>query len=482
MWCFFYCGILAGAGWAQPLVLIGRADAKISGAFAYDFLKSPLNRPMDQGQAEAVFNLPVNASAQAQKFLSSNSDSSVVMPSLFARISQDLNAQVDVSAPLWRGVVFFAARENASLSVSGALGDARLNIDTTLSGTGAVLLKGSIQMPLAFNMSWRSLTFGYAFQPTPLVTLALQLHKHEFFARMSGDLRPDLAGRITVSSDAGNTSFLVDYPDTKVYGTADGYYQGSAWSPEMGLRIGPVKLVSRMGARLPAQGHMDVTYSVPFFIDPKTFEPRFTEPDSFLTSDNLRRLLNSETAKRSVHIRDQLILKLPQSHTLSVDLLPERLTLSYTKVFGQVSIHAETPATASKTVGGTVGNGASAGSGAASGSGVAKDSSATAAGSAGDSSTVDSDGFVDLDLFPDQVICLSGKFGWFHGNVGAHTLNISYRQSDHILTGLSPWEWNGDPWVPILDFGFSWGHPLLFMADFFISPLPAVRTGVSYGF
>jgi hypothetical protein len=36
--------------------------------------------------------------------------------------------------------------------------------------------------------------------------------------------------------------------------------------------------------------------------------------------------------------------------------------------------------------------------------------------------------------------------------------------------------------VPILDFGFTWGNPLLFRADFFVSPLPAVRSGVAYAF
>ena len=228
----------------------------------------------------------------------------------------------------------------------------------------------------------------------------------------------------------------------------------------MAVGLGPVRLVSRMGARMAAKGRVDVTYAVPYFIDPGDFRPRFSEPDSFLAPDNLRRLLDGETGKRDIHIKDRLILKLPQSHTLSVDILPGRLSLSYTKVFGQVSIHMEKSEEAS-------------------GQRSEKASGRTPADSSGGG---DAEGFVDLDLFPDQVICLNAVFGWFHGDIGAHTLNMSYLRESRLLSGLSPLEWDGDPIVPILDFGFTWGHPLVFSADFFVSPLPAVRSGVSYAF
>jgi hypothetical protein len=445
------CLIFHPAG-AQPLLLIGKADAKLSGAFSYEFLNSPLSHSFTEGNALISLNLPFNASAQANRFLGSVADSAVVIPELFARVSQHLNAHVDVSAPMFGGVAFFAARENASLTVSGTLGNARFNLDTTLDGSGSVLLKGSIHMPLLFDMHWRSLSFGYAFKPAKRIELGFQVHKHQFTARTSGDLRPDLSGRMSVGGDAGNTSFLVEYPDDKVYGVADGWYEGTAWSPEMAVGVGPVRLLSRMGARMSAKGHLDVTYAVPYFIDPATFEPRFTAPDSFLSADNLRRLLDGETGKRNIHIRDRLILTLPQSHTLSVDILPGRLSLSYTKVFGHVSIHTE--------------------------SGDGADSS----GAAADSASGDTEGFVDLDLFPDQVLCLSGKFAWFHGDLGLHSLNMGYRNKRNLLTGLSPFEWDGDPLVPILDFGFTWGHPLVFSTDFYVSPLPAVRSGVSYAF
>jgi len=439
-------GIL-GTTAAQPLLLLGQADAEIRGAFAYDILKSPLGRPLDRGRAQAVFNLPVNLSADAQGFLGDAADSSVVMPELFARVSQDLNVHLDLSAPVLGGSVFFAARENASLAVRGALGDARIDLDTTLE-SGSVLLKGSVHMPMVFDMRWRSLTFGYAFRPAPWLAVAFQVHKHFFSAGTSGDLRPDVTGRITVSGEGANTSFLVEYPDSRVYGSARGEYQGKAWSPELGVAAGPVKLISRMGARMPAHGRLDVEYNVPFFVDPETFDMRFSEPDSFLAADNLGRLLNAEVGRKVMRVRESLLLSIPQSHTLAVDLWRGKVSLSYTKVFGRVSIHNERAAGAE----------------------------------ASDTGAADTEGFVDRYLFPDQVICLSGRFGWFHGDLGAHSLNVSYRKEDHLLSGASPLEWDGDPIVPILDFGFTWGHPLVFQADFFVTPLPAVRSGISYAF
>lgn len=458
-----------GRSHAQPLLLIGESSAEISGAFSYDILRSPLSRPLHEGRAQASFNLPLNISAQAQSYLGDASDSTIVVPDLFARVSQDLNAHVDVSAPVLGGLAFFAARENASLAVSGALGDARFNLDTTLESSGTVVLKGSINMPMVFDMRWRSLTFGYAFRPGPKVTLAFQLHKHQFAARTSGDLRPDLAGRITVEGDGANTSFLIEYPDSKVYGTARGDYQGSAWSPEMGVSAGPLKVVSRMGARMRAKGYLDVDYSVPFFIDPDDFDVRFSEPDSFLAAENLGRLLNGEVGRKQMKIREDLILTLPQSHTVSLDLWPGKISLAYTKVFGHVSIH---------------GAGSGAPAAAKPKAPAAADSGAggPAPGTGTDTSFATTEGYIDLVLNPDQVIVLAMDLAGFRARLGAHTLNVGYRGRKDLLSGLSPLEWDGDPWVPILAFGFTWGRPVSFSADFHISPLPAVRTGVVYGF
>jgi hypothetical protein len=158
-----------------------------------------------------------------------------------------------------------------------------------------------------------------------------------------------------------------------------------------------------------------------------------------------------------------------------VDLLPGKLSLSYSKVFGRVSIHTESKDAAGGEgkESGEAGSGGASESGADGGQGNAADTA---------SGKDDAGRFVDLDLFPDQVLCLSGKFGWFHGDIGLHSLNISYRDQGHMLSGLSPIEWDGDPLVPILDFGFTWGSPLVFSTDFFVSPLPAVRSGVSYAF
>ena len=392
---------------AQPLLLIGKADAELSGAFSYEFLNSPLSHPFEgrPGPGEPQPPLQRLGPGPTASWATSPIPPWSI-PELFARVSQHLNAHVDVSAPVFGGVVFFAARENASLTVSGALGNARFNLDTTLDGSGSVLLKGSIHMPLLFDMHWRSLSFGYAFKPRPGCHWASRCT-----STSSPPAPPGICGRIcrAASPWAGTRATPPSWwiiRTTRCTAPPTAAYEGKAWSPEMAVGVGPVRLVSRMGARMSAKGHLDVTYSVPYFIDPGTFEPRFTEPDSFLASDNLRRLLDGETGKRNIHIKDRLILMLPQSHTVSVDILPGRLSLSYTKVFGR-SPSTWSPQARVRRRSGRAGR----------------------RGGGGQRFGWMPEGFVDLDLSPRSDDLPERALRMVPcADIGVHSLNMSYRR------------------------------------------------------
>ncbi len=445
--CFLFFFLFHKSLNAQALLFIGKADAKLSGAFAYDFLKSPLRPLKEGGRAQLLFNLPFNISAPVQSYLGDVGDSTLVIPDALASISQRFNMHLDVSAPLFGGLAFFAVRENARLNALGALGNGRFNLDTSLAGTGTVLLRGSIQLPMLFDLYWRSLSFGYCFEPNKNVRIGLQVHKHVFGVRLAGDLKPDIAGRIGIQNEFTSASFPIAYPEEKVYGHAQGEYTGQAWSPEVGLQFWRFSLVSRMGVHAVGRGHLDLDYSVPFFIDPNTFESRFSEPDSFLAGPNLKRILNSEVNQKSLHVHSHLILDIPQSHTMGFDLVRDKLTLSYTKVIGQLSIYTESDSGNSK-----------------------------------DTTILDPRDYLNATLFPDNILTLSAHFGFFRGTIGANTFNLNYRDQSHILRGILPLEFNGDPLVPILNFGMEWGEWLNFSLDFFILPLPSVRSGITYAF
>ncbi len=439
---FIVCSLLAGrAAQAQPLFFIGRADAALQGAFSYEFLRSPLDYPAGQGQVVADFNLPVDAAGGTQRWIGRLFDSSVVVPSLFGRVQQVLNAGISASAPVGPGVLFFAAGENASLRVTAALGDATFALDTTLSA-GTVRLKGSVYLPLLFDVHWRSMTLGYAWQPADWLRVGFQVHRHEVLASVGGDLSPDLAGRVETSGLA----FDVQYTSDQVFGNADGTYRGVAYNPEMAVQAGPVRAVARLPASLKATGQMVMNYQVPFFIDAETFQPQITQADSFLTPANLSRLLNGETNARTWVFRDPLRFTLPGSVTLALELWRNRLELSYTKIFGSLGVASEaSPA----------------------------DTDATA---------LHSQGYLDAAVAADNLFLLRWETAFFHGCLGLHSLNLSYRNQANLLSGYSPWEWDGDPLAPVVQFGFLWGDPLQFHLDFDITPVPALRTGVGYRF
>ncbi len=431
--------VFPGFSQAEPLLFMGRANAEFSGAVSHDFTKSPLDYPEKQGQARFMSNLPLDFSARAHEYLQDINDSTVVMPVFLASVFQRMNAQIEVSAPLGPTTIFFAARENAALNVTGGLGDTRFNLDTTLEESGSLLLKGGIHLPLLLDMRWRSLSFGFTFSPSSYTRVGFQLHKHLVAARLAGNLKPDLLGRLDISVDGANTSAVIEYPDDRIYGLARGNYRGEAWSPEVAVRVGPLSLVSRMGAHIQARGDFLIDYSVPFFIDAETFEPTVSEPDSFLSPDNIRRFLDSEVNRKSIAIKEDLWLNLPQSHTLKLTLWKERIGMSYTRTIGD--LYARHNPTVEWT---------------------------------------DDDERLNAAMSPDHITVMSLRWGGFSLDAGAHTLNVDYNGRKNLLTGLFPLEFGGDPWVPIVNLGVSWGlRPRVHM-QINVMPLPAVRMGVSH--
>lgn len=440
----FLAGFLQFAP-AQPLVFVGQADAEVSGAISYELFQNPLARPFDYGRADLNINLPVNLSAPLHDHVQIP-DSTFVVPEFFGRIRQQINGTMDVSVPLFGGIGFFSLRENANLSISGTIGDALISIDSTLEDMGTVKLKGSMRLPLHFRMGWRSLTFGYAIEPNPFVRIAFQVHKHTVSATTAGQLRPDITGRITIQSEAAGTDLDILYPDTKLSGFAQGHYQGSAWSPELAVGVGGFTLVSRMGAHLVAKGGLKSRYTVPFFIDERSLQMRFTEPDSFLAAHNLKRILNSDVSEASYNITDDMVFNLPQSHSLIWDIDGGRYQLAYTKVFGKLESYTLADSTGS------------------------------------DSTQIATGSYLNAALLPDHVVLATVHWGWFYTQLGAFTMNAGYRDDEALLTGLSPLETGGAPWVPVFNFGFEWGRAIGISTDFFVLPVPALRSGLVYAF
>ncbi len=444
--CVLFC-LLYAFGQDKPLLIMGEGSASVRGAFSYDFLRSPLQKPFKHSEGRIDINVPFNFSKPLHTTLQEVSGDFLVMPEFTASVQQNINASIDISTPIFEGAAFFSIRENASLCIEGALGNANINLDSLGAEDGnTVVLQGGLNIPLKFSMHWRTMTFGYTIQPTRKIRIGFQLHKHMFTANTSGNIRTSLAGRIKQTTDGNVISIDIIYPEDKVYGQVEGLYEGTAWVPEIGFKFGPLSLVSRMGLTIAAKGELLSEYSIPFFLDGETLAPKFTETDSFLSPENLPRLLNAETQFNGYYIKDNLHIQIPQSHTFKLDFFDERLAVSYTKTFGRL----ETYTTENRSDTGHF--------------------------------TIQTGQFLNSSIAADHITILSTRLGVLQNNIGFCAFDVGYRDNRHIYS-----EWMEEmnisfPMLPIWNFGFLFGHTSMMSLKFFIAPVPAVRTGFYYAF
>ncbi|MBF0431976.1 MAG: hypothetical protein HQK83_11890 [Fibrobacteria bacterium] len=442
-------GMLSETAFAQPMLIVGEGSAEVKAALSYGFISSPLRKHFEQNEAKVIINVPINISQPLHSVLEEFTGDYMVIPQFTASAKQGFNTSIDISKTLLNGVAFFAVRENVSLNVLGAIGNANIRINSLGGdeGEGKIMLLGGVNIPLKFDMHWRTISFGYTLQPTRHVRIGFQLHKQYFYASTAGNLRTSLAGRIEQVADENVISVDIVYPEERVYGNVDGSYQGTAWAPEIGIQVGPFGLVSRMGLEIRAKGSLESNYSIPFFMDKETFELKFTEPDSFLSVENLPRMLNAEVETNTYRVTDNLHIRIPQSHTLSFDFLKDRLYFSYTKTFGKLEMY-------------------------------------TSSGSENKDSTYMSTGdYLNTSLFADHIMVLTAKLSWFSHNIGVCAFDVGYRDNHHLYSDLvKDFFASSFPLMPIWNFGFKTGGAGRFSLDFYIAPLPSVQTGFQYVF
>lgn len=429
----------------QPFFISGEANVEFTGGFSYDFLRSPLERPFDHSMGKVSVNVPFNVSKPLHSILDKATQGSISIPKFSTQLQQGLSTSIDISSPFLNGAFFFAIRENAAMLIRGSIGNSEINIAENKDGTD-FKLRGSINVPLVFQSYWRTLTFGYTLAPTPLVRIGLQFHNHMAGASTAGKVNTNFNGRLINNGNGQIVTINIEYPEQQVYGNIEGNYHGEAWSPEIALKIGPIFLNSRMGVELKADGYLISESSLPFFIDDEKYNLKYTDIDSFLTAENLPKLLNSEVNRKSYQVKDGLVLKVPQSHTLGIHIIPEKLSLYYTKTFGSLESFLHNDSFKS------------------------------------DSNSRKSSDILNSELYMDNILIANLNFNWFRANVGASNFNVSYKDSKNILNKYIPLEIFDHPILPILNFGFEFGKKNIVGLDFYISPMPAVRTGFEYVF
>lgn len=452
-------------------------SAKLSIGFNYDFLRDPTSVSFEYPRGYLGFNIPISHSVNLRDFVqyidpaidSVFSDSTLISngkdfkPQGSARQNPNLTIQVDV--PMLGGVASFSNTQNFNLNYSNALGNPNVYIrpDSLIEGVN-FLMRGTISVPVNMSMAWETMTFGYAYRINRYLTMALNLHRHTFVMDLRGKIDVDLLGKLNYKNDDGSIAIEreLDYPSSKVYGHALGHYEAEVWSPTIGLRAWRFSLVSRFGLSTKARGSFSARYSVPFFIDPETFESRydFEDPDLFTDDEFINRMTANDIDSVSYTTRNGdgsepgLHWKMPTGLTLSFDLLPGYFTLSYTKIFGDIEFRLDR---------------------------IRKEQ--LAAETQNSASAQNDSLIIDFGTSVDHIIMLQCNVYKAFLNIGIFGIDFRYGDQTHLLGSKMPYMHMGkSAMIPVVNFGSTIGSKMQLHLELDVLPLPAFKTGIVYRF
>ena len=136
-----------------------------------------------------------------------------------------------------------------------------------------------------------------------------------------------------------------------MFGQANGHYEAEAWSYSLGRKAMAVypylALRRRYQSPWNLYGRLPRTRGI---VDAKTFQinPDLQDPQKIITSGLLNDLQQGKTDSVVYSTTEDARWKLPSGHTITFDLIPDKVSLSYTKILGDIEMyhaHAESLST-----------------------------------------------------------------------------------------------------------------------------------------
>ncbi|MDO5577508.1 MAG: hypothetical protein Q4F84_10550, partial [Fibrobacter sp.] len=251
----------------------------------------------------------------------------------------------------------------------------------------------------------------------------------------------------------------LDYPSKDFYGRAYGHYEAECWTPTLGVKAWRFTLTSRFGFKTRAKGKFYAGYSLPFFVNPETFDMKYDFEDEELFNDpEFRQDLMRNAADSVVYsTKDKngnepgMFWQMPTGLTLDYEIIPEILSVSYTKIFGDITLRIDQIAKEVKRVG--TDNGTS------------------------DTLTI------DMGVSVDHIMLVHLKLYRAFMNIGVFGMDFRYDDEDNLLGKNIPYVHLGSmAMLPVLDLGASIGGKLQLLIELNVLPLPAFKSGVSYYF
>ena len=450
-------------------ITLPSVNAKITLGFSYDLLRSPTDVSSDYAKGFIGFNIPYDNAVNPLEVVSNFTDALDTVfadSTMFANgdkfkpsvgFKQNANTTVRVDVPMLGGVGSFSTIQNFYINYSTVLGNGNLSIKPDSLAPGVDLfLKGALNVPITTSLSWETMSFGYAYKVNKLLMLAFNLNRHVFELDLQSRIDANIYGFFAINKPEVQLTLRknIDYNSTQVYGNASGHYRAEAWTPTIGIKFWRLAWTSRFGLETEAKGTFAASYSLPFFIDKKTFQQSvdLTKTETLMDAAVRDRLLRSEVDSVSYFSRTSATWTLPQAHTIAFDIIPEGLTVSYTKLFGAISARH------------------------------------IYEGDDGIPGNSDDRKDLDVEIKVDHVIMLNANLYGAFLNAGVFGLDISLPDNKNILgtvykdAGISMVMLDNMPLLPVLNIGSSVGTKIKLLLELDILPLPALRTGVSYYF
>lgn len=461
---------IAGYCFAQDDITISNVlpdlNAQLSFGFNYDYIRSPLKVSFDYPRGYFSINIPLTYSPP--KTLTGNltellSDEFTEGEEFEPRASakQNANTTIKVDVPMMGGVASFSNMQMMHLRYMNTLGVPNLKISQP-QGTDSefgLLLRGMVSVPIDLQVGWETMTFGYAYQVNDMLKFAFNLHRHVFTFDVKGKIDIDILGKfsVTVSDEnAGDYTMEgeIEYPLNNVI---DGHYEVERWTPTFAVKYWRASLISRFGMKTTPRGYLLARYSLPFFLDPETFaiDEGLTDSDEMTEymAENLDRFLNNETNEVEYSTDKRMKWEMPQAHTIMFDIVPEKLSISYTKLFGDISMELFDP-TSDKA--------------------AQQDSTEYP-------DTLD----FRFSASVDHMIILHGSFFNSFFNLGIYSMDFNFRDKKNLLYNIDALEkirFGKGIMSPILNLGALIGSKIQVLVELDVLPLVAFKSGIVYYF
>ncbi|MCL1945659.1 MAG: hypothetical protein FWF51_00700 [Chitinivibrionia bacterium] len=442
-------------------------NASLGIGFDYDYLKSPLDVDFENAKGYYSVNIPVKFKPSyelTQTILNSakinlSKDGEQFMPNMAAR--QFANTTIKVDVPMLGGVSTFSHMNVMSLKYENQTGIPSFeyeltNEDGSINENIGMLLRGSFNIPIDFSLGWEAMTFGYVYKINKLVTVGLNLHRHRFYFNANAHIDMDIYGKVSTKVEGmPGPSVPIDY---SLKNSLNGEYSLERWTPTFAARFWNFDLVMRFMFKDEAKGSLSGKYVLPFFINASTFSfDKEKLSDQKYIIDSLNKFMESETQTVDLSANTKMKWELPHVLTFKYNIIPEHLSVSYSKFIGKTYIGLTDRNIGKKT---------------------------------GDEPPEFLQDGLDfrMGMSLDHLLLINGKLGWFYGNLGIISIDFDLDFLDDGKKVLSSQDqpflirYGKGVMLPVLSGGGVIGTKIQFMLELDLLPLPALKTGLVYNF